>query len=374
MTDMNQSFIRAFAKKEAATKVSVSEKRSARKAAPLLPRSANESDAAIPAASIDAVAPPWANLLASESVMVLSASPMMESGWGGIAAPVVGMPWTEEAAHAAQAVVTNVPREVAAKSAIPAPPKPMSKAPIASTSPGPATSPGVQRIDSSHRPEAILPKIDPAWEVDQLDWPRTCEQLLTAENAYFEEASHRLVEASKQGMRTLAICGSRRGEGCSTIALCIARSAARKGLRIGLLDADILGDGLAEFLGLDVQCNWLDISSRSDNLNEHAVLVNQLSITLLPLTRSAKRTQSSIAESLAHIPAIAQQFDLLIVDFGALSEGAFGKALKSKVELDAALVVRDLRHTSSRDVQSTVNFIRSSGIEAVGIAENFGAR
>jgi Mrp family chromosome partitioning ATPase len=366
MTDMNQSFIRAFAKKDAAARHAVSEKRPSRRAAPLV-QSTDQEDEAIATVPAMSVASSLASLLNSESVIVLSSMYATDPWQDSIHAPLGKSAWTPEAAEAAQAVVANVPRGVAAKSTIPAAPKTVGEPHFESKT-------AVQRIDSPHQVKSQLPKINPAWEVDQLIWPRTCEQLFVAEKPYFEEASRRLVEASQQGMRTLAVCSSRRGEGCSTIVLCIARAAAEAGLRIGILDADFLSDGLTEVLGLEVQCNWAQAQRGSHTMDEHAVQVLNQPLTLLPLSPSKTKSRAASQECLALIPQIAEQFDLLIVDFGAIAEGGLAKSLQSKVALDAALVVRDLRHTSSRAVQSTVNQIRAAGIEAVGIAENFGAR
>jgi Mrp family chromosome partitioning ATPase len=176
-------------------------------------------------------------------------------------------------------------------------------------------------------------------------------------------------------MRTLAICGSRRGEGCSTVTLCIAKSAAAAGLRIGILDADLFSDGLAEMLGLEVDCNWTEAAVEAAAIHEQGVQVLDQAITLFPMSRTQRQSTAKLTTAqLALIPQIAEQFDLLIVDCGVFNEGALAQTLAAKVNMDAALVVRDLRHTSSRSVHVTVSQIRDTGIEAVGIAENFGAR
>lgn len=380
MTDMNQSFIRAFAKKDAvqhsqkAKSMATAEAKPARRGAaasspaetiPVGRPTAKGMRTPAEAAGVKTAAPrSIASLLSSESVMVFSAfdeetiEPRVAEASGS---------WTQDAAEAAQSAASLVPRDVAAKSAIPAPPKPASSAQLGAKK-------AIQRVDPTHPSHAKLPSIVPAWEVDQLVWPRTCDQLLASEKPYFEEAARRLLEASRQGMRTLAVCESRRGEGCSTVALCIAKSAAAAGLRVGILDADFQSDGLTEMLGLEVDCNWTQVASDSAAILENSVQILDQSITLFPLSRDVRNSPVAGASPLSFIPRIAEQYDLLVIDFGMLNEGAFAQALASKLEIDAALVVRDLRHSSSRSVQTTVGQIRAAGIEAVGIAENFGAR
>lgn len=375
MTNMNQSFIRAFAKKDASVTQSTAASAGAKKVTQRAPISVTQAEAGVAApAKIQAVSPTPANIPPSVAALLSSESVLVYSDFSAPLAPLSDenrgskSTWTPEIAEAAQSAVAEVPREVGKKSKIPLPPPSAVEPPL-------EVRQAVQRIDEAHRTKSILPKITPAWEVDKLLWPRTCDQLLAAERTYFEEAARRLVEASSQGMRTLAVCASRRGEGCSTVALCVAKAAAMAGLRIGIVDADFQSDGLSELLGLEVECNWTAAAEDPSAIHENSVQVLDQSITLFPVSRNVtKAVLQQSTKPLSLLTPISDQFDLLIVDFGAFNEGMFPGALKSKVEIDAALVVRDLRHTSSRGVQITVGQIRDAGIEAVGIAENFGAR
>src|SRR5204863_3908134 len=76
--------------------------------------------------------------------------------------------------------------------------------------------------------------IIPAWEVDRFLWPALCEKLLRDEHSYFVQAGGKIAAAVKDGLTSLAITGSRRGEGRTTLALCLARSAAAAGLKVAL--------------------------------------------------------------------------------------------------------------------------------------------
>lgn len=375
MTNMNQSFIRAFAKKDASATQPTAASVAVRKVTQRAANSVAQAEVgATPSAKSQVISPSPASIPPSVAALLSSESVLVYSDFSASVAPVsiternTTSVWTPEIAKAAQSAVAEVPREVGKKSKIPAPPP-------SAGEPHFEASQAVQRIDEAHRTKSILPNIMPAWEVDKLLWPRTCDQLLAAEKPYFEEAARRLVEASSQGMRTLAVCGSRRREGCSTVALCVAKAAAMAGLRIGIVDADFQSDGLTELLGLEVECNWAVAADDVNAIHENSVKVLDQSITLFPVSRSS--TKAGLQQSkkqLALLAPISDQFDLLIVDFGAFNEGSLPGALKAQIGIDAALVVRDLRHTSSREVQVTVSQIRDAGIEAVGIAENFGAR
>ncbi|MCA9219182.1 MAG: hypothetical protein KDA71_02580, partial [Planctomycetales bacterium] len=63
--------------------------------------------------------------------------------------------------------------------------------------------------------------------------------------------------------------------------------------------------------------------------------------------------------------AAAASFDLLIVDVGAADLGNNVKTL------DAAIVARDVRHTSEEETLAVATALRHCGVKAVGVAENF---
>lgn len=372
MADINQSFIRAFAKKDAASNAA------AATTTPSAKRSTRRPSAA--ASKLAAAPKPAAPQIQEQDVPTMSGSPidLLLSAESVIigptyyeerpeASPALASPWNTELAEAAKSAAAATPRDIGKRSKIPAPPAP--------PQPHFETSRVAPRVDPAHHGAPALPKIEAAWEVDQLNWPRTCEQLLQEEKAYFVEAAERLKEAASQGLRTLAVCGSRRGEGSSTIVLCIARAAAVAGLKVGVLDADAQGNGLSEMLGLEVECDWTRAAASPDAIHDNALLALEPSLVLFLRAAGGKPVKEGVSpEALALIPQIAEQFDLLIIDFGAFADGAMPQAIKNGATLDAALVVRDLRHTSSRVVQATVSKLREAGLEAVGIAENFGAR
>src|SRR6187200_16772 len=104
MTDMNQSFIRAFAKKEATTKptstMMASEKKLSRRSMAATQSTELENAVTAPSPLKPAgTAASLATLLNSESVLVFS-SYSSEPSLGAIAAPIAKSQWTSEAAEA----------------------------------------------------------------------------------------------------------------------------------------------------------------------------------------------------------------------------------------------------------------------------------
>jgi Mrp family chromosome partitioning ATPase len=214
----------------------------------------------------------------------------------------------------------------------------------------------------------------PLWEVDRFQWPVTVERLVSDKDGYFAQASGRLLAAVRDGLRTLAISGSRRGEGRTTLALALARCAAKAGIQVAVIDADFARPQLAGRIGLEIHHGWQDAATGLVPLSEAAIRSLADNITVLPLEASVARTGLSLADPrvTATLRAAAATFELVIVDLGPLA--ASDEPLFPADEacpLDAAIVVRDLRYASAAESEDVGQRLMAAGIEAVGIAENF---
>jgi Mrp family chromosome partitioning ATPase len=214
----------------------------------------------------------------------------------------------------------------------------------------------------------------PVWEVDRFQWPVTVERLLTDKQGYFAQASGRLLAAVQGGLKLLAITGSRRGEGRTTLALCIARAAAKAGIQVAVIDADFARPQLATKIGLEVTYGWQEAALGKVPLSETAVKSLADHITILPLEASAAGADLSLADPrvAATLRAAVATFELVILDLGPLAgndDNLF--PVGEACPLDAAIVVRDLRYASLAESQAIGERLYTAGVEAVGIAENF---
>ena len=212
----------------------------------------------------------------------------------------------------------------------------------------------------------------PVWEVDQLSWPESCNELFGSQAAYFRHAGDKLREASGQGLRVLAIVSSRLGEGCTTLAMCLARAVAAGGGRVALLDCNLQHSALSATLGLEFSRGWQDAASGRMRLGEVAVSSISDGITLFPLADIHEPIEpSQLSELLRQATAAA---DLVILDTGPLRTGhSCPIESGSSCPVNAALVVRDLRTTSEQETLDTVANLKDLGIEAIGVAENYAA-
>lgn len=235
-----------------------------------------------------------------------------------------------------------------------------------------ATPPSMPLVEEPtiHAPRTCIP----LWAVDRFDWPTVCEKLLRSDNSYFSEAGEKLRIAVRDGLKTLGITGSRRGEGRSTLALCLARAAASSGIQVAIVDADFTRPQLAGMLGLEVAYGWQDAATGQIPLSEAAIKSKQDRITVLPLEVSSAADPLSLGDPrvTATFRALAATFDLVIIDMPPIAMG--DEPLFPADEtcpMDAMIVVRDTRYATTSESHAIGDRLYACGAEAVGIAENF---
>lgn len=229
---------------------------------------------------------------------------------------------------------------------------------------------------AAETPAPTVPKRPyvPLWEVDRFNWPALCDKLMHDPNGYFASASNKLLSVVRGGLKVLGITGSRRGEGRTTLALCLARAAANAGVHVALVDADFARPQLATMLGLETAYGWQEAALGKIPLSEAAVKSLADRVTVLPLEVSTSTAKLSLADPrvTATLRATAATFELVIVDLGPLGPG--NEPLFPAGEncpLDAAVVVRDVRYALVNESRAAGDRLYDAGIEAVGIAENF---
>ncbi|MCL4203241.1 MAG: hypothetical protein KJ000_12125 [Pirellulaceae bacterium] len=216
----------------------------------------------------------------------------------------------------------------------------------------------------------------PDWEVDRFAWPELCERLLDAESRYFHHVGERLKAATDESHQVVMVSGCRRGEGRTTLALCLARSAAAAGVDVALVDADWQNPQLGSRLGMETPCGWTEVLAGKAPLNEAAVASVEDRLTLFPLKSPGEPPIQDGPRRLSQIVTkISAHFPLVIMDTGPLGgEDHPLFADGDECPVDAAIVVRDLRFTTEKKALATAGRLQQSGIAAVGIAENFESR
>lgn len=235
-----------------------------------------------------------------------------------------------------------------------------------------ATEPAAE---SAANPSSVLADHTAAfWEVDRYLYPAVSDRLLSRYE-YFTHAGDKLKQAAAAGLKVLGITGVGRDEGRSTLSICLARAAARSGLKVVLIDCDFERPQLAQQIGLDVTSGWQSVARGELSLAEVAIRSLEDGILLLPLTDDPQTNSLSLSDQrVASILAKARaMYDVVILDVGPLDAArhADSSAVPQVSPLDAAIVVWDRRRRKLDEAQAVGQALSNAGVEAVGIAENF---
>ena len=244
--------------------------------------------------------------------------------------------------------------------------------PVAESIPGVAASlqPDTKQGRPSRPPAASAPA--PSGETGSqaspsLHWPESCSRLLAQTQGQFEIAAQNLLAASSHGLRTVAITGHIRGEGRSTVAMCLSRAVARLGGRIALCDGDTSTPDLVSQLGGTGLRTWGPVEATSDPIvvGSAAEQVNVFfrSQNQLVPTKHAANPLASLVQT------AAAKYDLVVIDLPPLD--CTGRLPISCTHLDAAILVRNCHKTIPEDVCEAARSLRAMGMVAVGVAENF---
>jgi Mrp family chromosome partitioning ATPase len=231
-----------------------------------------------------------------------------------------------------------------------------------------------QPAASEDAPEPKSQELMPEWEVDRFAWPSICQRLLETRSRYFQHVGRRLKEAVDENHHILLVTGSRRGEGRTTLTLCLARCAAEAGVQVALVDADLAHPELDTQLGMEAPCSWLEVLSGKSAVSEAAVASIEDRLTLFPLIRTPDADRAAReGRFAAFLRQVSAHFPLVIVDSGPAADDSLDLFTdEDNCLVDTAIIVRDLRHTTEKKALAAAQQLQQHGIPAVGIAENFG--
>ena len=212
-------------------------------------------------------------------------------------------------------------------------------------------------------------EFSPEWEVDQFQWPSICSRLMQHRREYFAKTGQGLVSATTGKTHVLAVTSAHRQEGRTTLTLCLAKCAAEAGARVALIDCDTFNPELADCLGLEVTHGWPDAFAGTVPLSETAIVSLEENITLFPIHRLARRLADlPLSEALR---AIEGHYDLILLDMPATSDDSSVAHPAVALDIQTAIVIRDIRSGDDSDSSQSVDQLRRAGVEAIGVAENF---
>ncbi len=239
-----------------------------------------------------------------------------------------------------------------------------------------------RRMDLAHEASAAEEKLrqakhkifNPVWEVDNLQWPAVCDRLMEHRAESMAQVAAHLKSACQDGLCVLGVTSPGNGEGRTTVACCLARLAASHGMNVALIDLDLDHPTLCLQTNMEVEHDWRDCLNGEVKLEDVAVHSIDDQLTVFPLKPRGGRpgllaSDSRIADILSEL---SSSFELVVVDASKMnSSGNVVSGLADMQIFDAAIIVVDRRNSNVQRVEETVEAVQMTGIESVGIVDNF---
>jgi len=217
----------------------------------------------------------------------------------------------------------------------------------------------------------------PVFELSNFSWPEITEAILAAAPGQFQTAATDLAEACRRHRKLVAVTGVHGGEGCSVIAMTLARALASQQQKVVLVDAHFAAPRLANCLGVAAEVGWEESLAGERPLAEAVVNSIADQVALLPLkqpTPADWRLADTRLKSC--FDELRRHFDVVLIDAGPLGEPTDKRQLlawAAPCRVDRALVVLDGRSTLEDAMAEADTRLQGCGIAQWSFVDNFAA-
>lgn len=189
---------------------------------------------------------------------------------------------------------------------------------------------------------------------------------VTAQQSDYARAFRRLLASGQPQGRVIAVCSALAGEGKSTFAISLARTAALAGRRVALVDCD--GRVRAASIALDVvgRPGLVQVMDGAVPLDDALVADTRSSLRILPHSQDAEVrsfwAKDSMAGLLTVTGALSRAFDLVVIDTPPLLALVEARDIASVA--DEALVVARWRATPLGALRNARSMLAEKGTRA----------
>jgi len=167
----------------------------------------------------------------------------------------------------------------------------------------------------------------------------------------------------------VAIASAKGGVGKSTVSVNLAVAAARAGLRVGLLDADVFGPSLPTMLGT--------VGQRPEVKNKRMQPIMAHGIATASIGYLVDPDQAVVWRGPMVMSAVSQlindtdwgDLDLLFIDTPP-GTGEVQLTLVQKLPLDGAVIVSTPQEVALADVRRGIGMFRKTNVPVLGVIEN----
>lgn len=215
--------------------------------------------------------------------------------------------------------------------------------------------------------------IQPAWEVNDFRWPGMVSQLCRDHHSAFVQLIQSLNLKSEGQAARLGIVNTQKGQGASTLAICLANILATTAGNTLLVDVDFDAPSLEKSANISIESGWQKVTDSTTPLDEFLVRSIDSNLTIMPIHASESNPQAKLdlLGSLAKCSAILDKnFEFIVYDFGHYSNSLAGQEMP--LAMDAMVVVSDQAAVSEgSDAAVAFGELNQAGVASVVVAENF---
>jgi ATP-binding protein involved in chromosome partitioning len=177
-------------------------------------------------------------------------------------------------------------------------------------------------------------------------------------------------QQQKPARALIAVASAKGGVGKSTVAVNLAVAAARSGLRVGLLDADVFGPSLPTMMGTTGRKPDLTPQKKMRPIEAHGVATMSIGYLVDPDNAVLWRGPMVMSAVMQLVSDTDWgDLDLLLIDTPP-GTGEVQLTLLQKFPLDGAVIVSTPQEVALADVRRGVAMFRKTAAPVLGIIEN----
>lgn len=173
--------------------------------------------------------------------------------------------------------------------------------------------------------------------------------------------------------KVVAVASGKGGVGKSTVAVNLAVALARRGLKVGLMDADIYGPSVPRMLGLNQQPR---LTEDKKMIPLEAYGLKAVSIGFIvdegsPMIWRGPMASSAITQFITDVQwgQPGDELDVMVVDMPP-GTGDIQLTMAQKVKVDGAVIVSTPQEVALIDVRRGAGMFRKTDVPILGVVEN----
>ena len=219
----------------------------------------------------------------------------------------------------------------------------------------------------------------PEWEIDRFPWPGICGDVEDRVGDQLTEALERIKSAClARDSNSIVLTSARAGTGRTTMTLCLAREAARQGMRVAIVELDHIAPDMLASMGIDFEFGIESLQGQHLSASDVALVAIEDGVTLVPAVRPFDAALCASKAVRQLLFAIASNHDLVLIDASrevadvlAASPSTSMASHLASAQTQGIVMVND--PNSKEATEAFLDWIKEKNAWTVGIIENFAA-